>query len=457
MNFSIIKKSQLEGNSRLDAEYYQPEYLDIKKTLQKFNSLTIKELIRRPVVTGSTPKIRDCKNDGTDIKFIKTDTLRDGEIIFDYADCLPKDKNREISQLKDGDVIVTIIGATYDIVGRSALVFDNDPLMNINQNIALIRPNENITPAYLETFLRGKYGRLQLWQQSRQTEQVNLNCREVENVLVPLFPKHFQNSIALLIKESRVQKLLANKFNENAENLLLKELGLEDFKPKEDLSFVINFSEVEKANRMDANYFQPKYAEILERIKNTNGKKLEDLASIKKGIEPGSEAYQEKGKHFIRVSSLSKNGIDNKDQKYLSEDLYQQLKADFKPKVGEIILTKDATPGVAFVIKENIEGIISGGILRLQLKEEIEPEYLALCLNSIIGKMQAEKDCGGSIIIHWRPEQIKNVSIPILPKNTQQKIADLVRKSHEARKKSKELLNEAKRKVEEMIEKGDKK
>ena len=39
----------------------------------------------------------------------------------------------------------------------------------------------------------------------------------------------------------------------------------------------------------------------------------------------------------------------------------------------------------------------------------------------------------------------------------QQKIADLVKKSHEARKKSKELLEEAKRKVEEMIEKGGEK
>ncbi|MBI3103920.1 hypothetical protein HYZ05_03185 [Candidatus Daviesbacteria bacterium] len=44
------------------------------------------------------------------------------------------------------------------------------------------------------------------------------------------------------------------------------------------------------------------------------------------------------------------------------------------------------------------------------------------------------------------------------PKNKieQQKIAELVRKSHEARKTSKELLEEAKRKVEKMIENGDK-
>ena len=136
----------------------------------------------------------------------------------------------------------------------------------------------------------------------------------------------------------------------------------------------------------------------------------------------------------------------------MSEKLYDELKSDFQPQIGEILLTKDATPGIAYVLKENIEGIISGGTLRLKLKEKIEAEYLALCLNSIIGQMQAERDAGGSVIAHWKPEQIKNVLIPILPVETQQKIADLVRQSHEARKKAKELLEEAKRKVEEMID-----
>ncbi|KKS64194.1 MAG: Type I restriction modification DNA specificity domain protein, partial [Parcubacteria group bacterium GW2011_GWB1_42_6] len=120
---------------------------------------------------------------------------------------------------------------------------------------------------------------------------------------------------------------------------------------------------------------------------------------------------------------------------------------------GEILLTKDASPGVAYVLKENIEGIISGGILRLKIKnQEIEDEYLALCVNSVIGRMQAERDAGGSIIAHWKPEQIKNMAIPILPKPIQQEISGLIRQSHDARKKAKELLEEAKRKVEELIE-----
>ena len=176
---------------------------------------------------------------------------------------------------------------------------------------------------------------------------------------------------------------------------------------------------------------------------------------MKKGFEPGSEAYQEEGKLFIRVSSISKLGIDDKDQKYLSEDLYQKLKTDYEPRVGEILLTKDATPGIAYVVKEPIEGVISGGIIRLKIKENVDSEYLALCANSIVGRMQVERDAEGSVIAHWKPEQIRYILIPVLPKSTQQKIAELVRKSHEAREKSKELLEEAKRKVEEMIEKGN--
>ena len=68
--------------------------------------------------------------------------------------------------------------------------------------------------------------------------------------------------------------------------------------------------------------------------------------------------------------------------------------------------------------------------------------------------MQIERDVGGSVIAHWKPEQIKKLKVPISSKSTQQKIADLVQQSHQARKKAKELLEKAKREVEEFIEKN---
>ena len=88
----------------------------------------------------------------------------------------------------------------------------------------------------------------------------------------------------------------------------------------------------------------------------------------------------------------------------------------------------------------------------MRLREAIETEYLALCVNSMIGQMQIERDAGGSVIVHWKPEQIKKLWVPILPKSTQREIADLVHQSRQAHKKAKELLEKAKREVEEFIE-----
>ena len=209
---------------------------------------------------------------------------------------------------------------------------------------------------------------------------------------------------------------------------------------------------------MDAEYFRSGSSMFGELIAVTDYKVklLGDLVGIEKGIEPGADAYEENGKLFIRVSSVSKQGLIDKDQKYISEKLYEELKKDYEPKKGEILLTKDASPGIAYVLDENIQGVISGGVLRLKLKEDIEPEYIALCINSVFGQMQVERDAGGSIIKHWKPDQVKSLLIPIVSKTIQQKIAELVRESHEARKKSKEFLEEAKRKVEELVEKGSK-
>jgi len=185
---------------------------------------------------------------------------------------------------------------------------------------------------------------------------------------------------------------------------------------------------------------------------------LGDLVSIKKCIEPGSEAYQDNGVIFLRVSNLSKFGFKDGNQQYISEDLYKTLK-QHQPKKGEILLSKDATPGIAYYLKDEPEKMVpSGGILRLKVKDEekLYPEYLTLVLNSVIVQKQIERDAGGSIINHWLVDQVKNTLIPILPIAKQKKIAETVNESFCNRELSKQLLDIAKRGVELAIEKDEK-
>jgi restriction endonuclease S subunit len=67
--------------------------------------------------------------------------------------------------------------------------------------------------------------------------------------------------------------------------------------------------------------------------------------------------------------------------------------------------------------------------------------------------LQRKRDSGGSIIDHWKIEEIKNIKIPLLPNSIQEKIEKLCRESFLKRKQAEQLLNEAKLKVEKMIEK----
>jgi len=234
------------------------------------------------------------------------------------------------------------------------------------------------------------------------------------------------------------------------------ELGLADWKPKHRLSFFKNLSDTEQAGRIDSEYYQPKYEEIEEAIKKYPGgwDTLGTLVSIKKCIEVGSDEYLDEGIPFVRVSNLSPFEIT--EEKYISEKLYAEFKQN-QPEQNEILFSKDATPGIAHCLSEKPKRMIpSGGILRLKSKSnKINNECLSLVLNSMLVKEQMNRDVGGSIILHWRPDQIKDTLIPIPHKDIQSQIRQKVLESFSLRKKSKHLLECAKRAVEIAIENGE--
>jgi restriction endonuclease S subunit len=450
ITYSIIKKSQLEGALRLDAEYYQPEYLEVLEKIKKLPHKKLGDLCLK-ITDGShqTPPYQE-----SGMPFLMVKDVLEQQINFDQdISFISEDFDKKLKHCKPGagDILLTKVGS----VGISAVVPDDAPSFNIFVSIAVIKNCGGIDKFFLSTFLNSKFGRIQAIRAAKGISQPDLHLEDIKEFLIPIFPKDQQKEISKLVIEAINLFKDSKSLYSQAEDLLLEELGLKNFKIEDDLFYIVNLSEIKSSHRADAEYFQPKYERLISRIKYKI-EKLNNLllpkGGIKKGIEIGSEQYQEEGKLFIRVSNLSKHGLVERDQKYLTEELYQKLKKDFEPKVGEILLTKDATPGIAYLLKESIEGIIAGGILRLKVKPDINPEYLVLVINSIVGQMQIEKDTGGSVIFHWRPDQIKNLLIPILPKPIQQKIADLVQKSHEVRKKAKQLLEEAKRKVEELIE-----
>ncbi|MCH9845305.1 MAG: restriction endonuclease subunit S [Alphaproteobacteria bacterium] len=117
-----------------------------------------------------------------------------------------------------------------------------------------------------------------------------------------------------------------------------------------------------------------------------------------------------------------------------------------------MLFTKDGTIGITYFVDGNYDAIISGAFLKLTTKIDIEAEYLALVLNSIICKKQIEMMSGGAIIDHLKPNDAMNLQIPILSTSKQKEIASKIILSKEQNKKSKALLEIAKKAVEMAIE-----
>jgi len=412
---SIVKLSEIEGVKRFDAGRYRTSFLKLEKDLKKITIIRkLGYLVVEPVRTGYVPRDRDIYQDDIRIHFLKTDNLREGLTDFENSDFLPARSLSERDYLKFKNVMVTISGAHFDVIGRVAIFLDCYPQSVTNQNIAVIKTDENLlNPFYLTIFLNSKYGREQLWMLSRQTEQFNLSCREVEELLIPLFAADFQQEIETLAKNSFDLFEKAKSLYSQAEKLLLEKLGLKGFQAKYELSYTADFSKAFGVHRIDAEYFQTTYDSFMECLKEHS-----------------------------KITKLKEFILD-----------FQKLKALYKPKVGDFLLTKDVIPGIAYVVKEPVGGIAAGSILILKINEnKINKEYLALCINSIIGNLQIEREGGGSAITHWRPKQIKNLQVPILYKKVQQEISSLIEQSHETKQRARELWEETKRKVEKAIE-----
>ncbi len=367
-------------------------------------------------------------------------------------------EERETYKLHDRDVLFNRTNSQV-FVGRTGIFrkFSNEDFIFASY---LVRVNPNpdiIAPEYLTAFLNTKYGILDVKRRARiSINQSNVNAEELKLVEIPLLSNEFQLKITTAFDNAFDSIQASEAKYTQAQTLLISKLGLVDWKPKHQLTFIKNYSDTQQAERVDAEYFQPKYEEIVKVIKSYPGgwDTLENLVSIQKCVEVGSNEYLDEGIPFVRVSNLSPFGITQ--EKYISETLYSESK-ECQPRRGEILFSKDATPGIAFYLSQKPEKMIpSGGILRLQNKTAlVNNEYLTLVLNSVLTKQQVNRDAGGSVILHWRPDQVRGTVIPILPEETQAEIQQKVRESFRLRKQSKHLLECAKHAVEIAIEQDE--
>jgi hypothetical protein len=173
------------------------------------------------------------------------------------------------SRLKLNDILLTITGVSY---GKSATVTKELVNSNINQHSVKIEIDNTFKPLFISTFLNSKMGKLQSDKNIIGISRPALDYSSIKNFIIPKVSILFQSEIEDLIKFSYTKIELSKTLYKQAEELLLKELDLLNFKPsKENIAIKTFKQSFGDSGRLDSEYYQPKYDEIINKNKRYKG------------------------------------------------------------------------------------------------------------------------------------------------------------------------------------------
>ncbi len=369
--------------------------------------------------------------------------------------------------LHDRDVLFNRTNSQV-FVGRTGIFkkFSDEDIVFASYLIRISPKSEIVTPEYLTAFLNTKYGILDVKRRARiSINQSNVNAEELKRVEIPLLCSNLQKVITNLFNRAFFYINSSESKYKETQNILLSELGLFNWQPKHQISFIKNYSDTDQAGRIDAEYYQPKYEEIVKAIKGYSGG-WDTLGNLCELVgHPSNPPYantDDADKTFIVTQkhlgdfSLNEEFWDDEDALYTTKEFITK-NSQYLLNQGDVLLySVGAYIGKANIYREDIKATIGSFLTLLRAKKEkLNPYYLMSFLNTDVGIMISKRHQRGMAQQYLYPYDIRTFPIPILSEEKQTQIQQKVTESFNLRKQSKRLLECAKRAVEMAIEQNE--
>lgn len=308
-----------------------------------------------------------------------------------------------------------------------------------------------------------------------------------ENLPIPLFPKPFQLEIEKLVKQSHEALEDSKRLYKEAQELLYKELELDFKNPLEsllksslqakkasELAIINDISKkyphlnisvrplsksLHKSGRLDSEYYQSKYDLMETKIKDYKGGycKLQDIGFFTNGSFIPENLYTQHAKRaYIRIKELSFNAPIRIQECIYIDDNFEATNETMVKQNDFVIATIGNTIGKINLIPKELNGsFISNNTSRFRLTDtSIIPEFLELLLRNFVVQEQIQREFTQTAQPKISNTSLENILIPKIATATQEQIALKIQKSFTLRAKSKDLLQNAKIKLENAIENG---
>ncbi len=299
-----------------------------------------------------------------------------------------------------------------------------------------------------------------------------LNEMPIPNALLAL-----NNEIDLIMKKAYEILETSKVLYKEAQELLYKELGLDFKNPLKSLlksslqakkpSELANINDISKkyphlnisvrplskslhkSGRLDSEYYQSKYDLMETKIKDYKGGYCKLQPSEIKDFNFTPKA-QEKYR-YIELANIGNNGNISEPLEDFGENL--PTRARRKVKINDFIMSsiEGSLASCALITPEFDNCLVSTGFYVLN-SAQLNGETLLVLFKCEFFQEYLRKFPSGTILTAISKDELQNILIPKINPATQEQIALKIQKSFTLRAKSKDLLQNAKFKIEQMIE-----
>ena len=453
----VVKFTQVLSDNdsfRFDSNYFQKTYLELSLLFEKFETTKIADIAK--VTDGDHSKFPE--NQKQEIKYLQAKNIKD--YFLDDNDFIYVSKdyfmNNSRSHIEGENILLSIMGTLGDITITSK---DFTPCL-CNRALAIIKRIKRVDPYFLFSYLITKQAQKLVNRLKNGGVQERINLDVLGNIKLPLMTIKFQKFVRNIVLLGYQTRKNSSLHYQQAEELLLSELGLKDWQPTEENIAVKSFAEsFGKSDRLDAEHYQPKFDQLIEKLKEkvelTRLGKL--LNTCQKGKQP--QYFNEDEKIIDGYPVINSKQVQ-KGEVILTDSRFAPLPDGKEPLViqkDDVLIngTGVGTIGRCATYLYEQQALPDTEVTVLR-SNELDSIYLSIYLNSILGQLQVEKYLQGSSgIIRVYPKDIAQFWIWEAPDNIQKSIRDKVEESHHKREQSKQLLEIAKTGVEKAIEENE--
>ena len=453
LEISEVRLCDLDLNDRIDAEYFNKQDLKILSSLKHCGSVELRTL-GEFFASAFYPAATQLYESG-DVPFARCVDCISHPVITHAQDSsferIPSDfisDNKGVSDLRRGDIIITKVGTPC----YASIIHEHDRVA-LSRTVMGIGNISGIDPYYLLVFLRSKYGFSQLMRQRELTIQYQLTLERVKRILVYKPTDCFQQAIRKFVFSSLEKEKESLRQYGEAEQSLLSELGFDGWMPTEESVSVKNCSDFMSAGRFDAEYFQPKYDEIVAKIKTYSGDTIKAASVLITGLVNESEDTPER---YVELADIGVSG----EIEGCTNAMFGELPSRARQRMatGQVIASsiEGSLDRCALVTPEYDKALCSTGFHRF-CSQDINPETMLLLFKSWPIQQLMKRGCSGTILCGILPTALEHVDLPMVNPDVQKVLAAKVRESFALRAESQRLLDLAKHAVEVAIEQGESK